>query len=84
MKKKQNLTAKIFAGLALFGIIISIIGTALLVIMNTPAATTQTLSVDELQELINTDSIKVTTASGAAEVNVIQSEKSGVIRGVED
>ena len=84
MKKKQNLTAKIFAGLALFGIIISIIGTALLVIMNTPAVTTQTLSVDELQELINTDSIKVTTASGAAEVNVIQSEKSGVIRGVED
>lgn len=84
MKKKQNLTAKIFAGLALFGIIISIIGTALLVIMNTPAATTQTLSVDELQELINTDSIKVTTASGAAEVNIIQSEKSWVIRGVED
>jgi len=84
MKKKQNLTAKIFAGLALFGIIISIIGTALLVIMNTPAVTTQTLSVDELQELINTDSIKVTTASGAAEVNIIQSEKSWVIRGVED
>ncbi len=86
MKKKQNMMAKILAGFALFGILISIVGTALLVITsdNWYQSETRTVTSEELQQLIDTDNIQVTTASGSqAEVNVVESEESGVLRGVE-
>ena len=86
MKKKNNIAVKLLAIFALFGIIISIIGTALLVITSNNSYETDTISVDQLQDLIDTDNIQfeTKTASGETEVNIIESEETWIIRGVED
>jgi hypothetical protein len=63
MKKKQNLGVQIFAGLALFGIILSVIGVGIIALSgwNEP----QTISSQELQDLIDSGEISISTSTGA-------------------
>ena len=65
-KKKKNLFAKIMAWLALFAIVIWIVGTWILVLFSSGQQTgygeeTQTLSQEELQRIIDQTSVEVNT-----------------------
>lgn len=60
MKKRKNIMAKIVAFIALFSIIIWVIGTGVLVIFSSPSSDTQ-ISQQELQEYI--ESLSWSTAS---------------------
>lgn len=61
MKKKKNLAVQILAVLALVWIVISIIGTALLVLTSNNTDNTQTVTAEQLQELIDSSDIEVVT-----------------------
>lgn len=61
MKKKQNLGVQIFAGLALFGIILSVIGVGIIALSGWNES--QTISSQELQELIDAGEISISTSS---------------------
>ena len=62
MKKKQNLGVQIFAAMALFGIILSVIGVGIIALSgwNEP----QTISSQELQDLIDSGEISISTSTG--------------------
>ena len=65
-KKKKNLFAQIMAWLALFAIVIWIVGTWILVLFSSGQQTgygeeTQTLSQEELQRIIDQTSVEVNT-----------------------
>ena len=63
MKKKNNVAVKVLAILALLWIIISIIGTALLVITSGGQPWYGEVEPTDFQDLISTDNIQITTAS---------------------
>ena len=57
--KKKNIWVKILAILALLWIIISIIGTAVLVLSSTPDSSETQLTPQQLQDIISTENIQI-------------------------
>ncbi len=67
MKKKKNTFSKVMAAVALISIVIGIIGTGILVIVESRWQNNYEITAEELQELINTQSWEL-NISGTGEV----------------
>lgn len=76
MKKRKNVMAKVVAGVALFAIVLGIVGTGILVVVNS-FSTPSELSLEDLQEYVETLSgATIETVTGSTVENPTESKDS--------